>query len=163
MNFFTFWKMLFCFAWLPIFFGGKSSSNTASTTNNIDQRLLLEDGGLGVSASGGSNVTVNALDAGAIKESFGLADAALNDVVTLAESSISGAHYTTRQALSGALSSVEGSRQAFADALGEVAQARKDVATAYEDSKIGNRVAVLAGAAVVVVIVALAVLKKGRA
>lgn len=51
--------------------GGSSSSSAASTTHNIDKRLV-NSGGVGVSADN-SNVTVNALDGGAVTSALDFA------------------------------------------------------------------------------------------
>lgn len=52
-----------------------SSSHVTTTTNNYDKRMVLGDNGLAVS-SDSSTVTVNALDGGAIKDSYDFAFAA---------------------------------------------------------------------------------------
>lgn len=59
-------------------FGGDSSSasTTSATTNNTDKRQVLDNGAFGVSADGGSNVslTLNSSDMGAIAAGVGLAN-----------------------------------------------------------------------------------------
>lgn len=49
--------------------GGSSSSqaNTSTNTTNTDKRLVVDGASIGVSADGGSSVTVNSLDGGAIQ------------------------------------------------------------------------------------------------
>lgn len=112
-------------------FGG-SKSSTSSTQNTIDQRVGISEGGVGASASGGSTVTINALDGGAIHESFGLGSQALDNVTSLATGALSGAYHTTNLALSGALSSVKDTKDAFATATTKIDNA-------YNDAKIGDR------------------------
>lgn len=55
-------------------FGGKSSSSSASTSNttNIDKRLVVDNGAIGISADS-SNVNVNVLDGNAINQAFDFA------------------------------------------------------------------------------------------
>lgn len=149
MSFLQIWKTWFCFAWLPLFFSG-SKASTSSTTNNVDQRLALEQGAVGASASGGSKVTINTLDGGAINAAFGLGNHAIEEVTDLATASLSASHHTAEKALQGAFGSIEGTKQAMQDAV-------KEVATAYEDAKVGNRanmtmgMMLIGGAAVLVV------------
>jgi hypothetical protein len=153
MSIFQFIKAWFCFAWLPLYFGGDSSSETKNETNNIDQRVIAEDEGVGVSASGGARVTVNKLDAGSIKQSFGLASRALDKVTSLATSSQSASLRTTQAALDGAFHSIEGTRKAMQEAVTEVA-------TAYEDAKVGNRSIMTIGALLIAAVLALQVFKR---
>ena len=133
-------------------FGG-SKSSTSSTQNTIDQRVGISEGGVGASASGGSTVTINALDGGAIHESFGLGSKALDSVTNLATGALSGAFHTSDLALSGALASIKDTRTAFDTATGEIANA-------YNDAKIGDRqtlqtaVIVIGGALAAVVAIA---------
>lgn len=133
-------------------FGG-SKSSTSSTQNTIDQRVGISEGGVGASASGGSNVTINALDGGAIHESFGLAHEALGSVTSMATGALSGAYHTADLAMSGALSTLKGSQDAFGIATDKISDA-------YNDAKIGDRqtmqtaVIVIGGALAAVVAVA---------
>lgn len=133
-------------------FGG-SKSSTSSSQTNIDQRVGISDGGVGGSASGGSTLTINALDGGAIHESFGLGAQALDSVTSLATGALSGAFHTSDLALSGALSSINQTRAAFDTATDQIA-------TAYNDAKIGDRrtlqtaVIVIGGALAAVVAIA---------
>lgn len=133
-------------------FGG-SKSSTSSTQNNIDQRVGISEGGVGGSASGGSSVTINALDGGAIHESFGLGAQALDSVTSLATGALSGAFHTSDLALNGALSSIKETRAAFDTAS-------EQISNAYNDAKIGDRqtlqtaVIVIGGALAAVVAIA---------
>lgn len=143
MNIVKTWKAWLCCAWLPLMFDSESSSKTENTTKNTDQRVALAAGGIGASASDGANVTINALDGGAINQAFGLGNHALDQVTGLATSELSGAHHTTELALSGALASVQDSKAAFNDALkaglSTFKSANDQTAAAYNDAKIGDR------------------------
>jgi len=71
----NFFKMWFAFTIAPLYFGGGGgSSSSSATTNNTDKRLVVS-GGVGVSADN-SNVTVQALDGGAIKGALDFATSA---------------------------------------------------------------------------------------
>lgn len=131
MNIFQFLKAWFCFAWLPLYFSS-SRAQTASTTNNIDQRLQTEEGAVAVSASGGSNVTLQTLDGGAINAAFGLGEHAIDKVTTMATASQSASVRTAEAALAGAFHSIQGTKSAMDSAT-------KEVAKAYEDAKVGSR------------------------
>lgn len=50
------WAM-FSWGFLPLYFGGKSSSAQSSTTNNTDARVAVQDG-VGVSNSTGTAITI---------------------------------------------------------------------------------------------------------
>lgn len=60
MSFFKIWKAWFCFAWMPLFFGGDSESSsdqttTNNTTNNVhteDKRNVASEQAVSVSGSG---------------------------------------------------------------------------------------------------------------
>lgn len=136
-------------------FSSKSSSSNATTNNNIDQKLLQEQGAIGASASGGSTINMSVLDGGAIQAAFGMGESALDRVTEFATGALSGAHHTTERALSGALASVDASNAAYKDAT-------KQVATAYEDAKIGNRSTMMMGAIALGVVALVMVAKKGR-
>ena len=158
MNFLRFWLALFSFAWAPLYInrGGKSTTDASQTM--VDQKVGISEGGVGGSASGGSTLTINALDGGAIHESFGLGTHALDSVTSLATGALSGAFHTSDLALSGALSTIKDTRAAFDTATGKISDA-------YNDAKIGDRqtmqtaVIVIGGA--LAAVVALAAIKKG--
>lgn len=165
MSFFNIWKKWFCFAWMPLFFGGDSSSETKNETKNFDQRVLLEEGGVAGSASDGAVLTINALDGGAIKAAFGLGSQALDHVTDLATASQSASARTTEAALKGAFNTIGGTREAYADALNQVSkfagQSLDKVESAYEESKIGNRSIMTMGALLIGGVVVVMALKKG--
>lgn len=51
----------------------KSSANSSQTTSNVDKRLVVDGGAIGISSDNGS-VAVNVLDGGAIQAALALAD-----------------------------------------------------------------------------------------
>lgn len=72
------WAM-FSFGFLPLYFGGKSSSAQSSTTNNLDNRVAVQDG-VGVSNSTGTAITIT--DGGIVSralDSVDLSNATMND------------------------------------------------------------------------------------
>jgi hypothetical protein len=113
--------------------------------------MFQESGAVGASASGGGTATVNMIDAGAIQAAFGMGEHAIDKVTDFTTGALSGAHHTAELALNGALASVDQSRTAYQDAT-------KQIATAYEDAKVGNKSTMMMGAAVlgVVAVVVLA-------
>lgn len=75
------YRALFAFFLGPLGLGGggsSSSNSTATKTTNTDKRLVVDNGAVGVSADS-SNVTVNALDNGAVKNAFDFATNASNN------------------------------------------------------------------------------------
>ncbi len=127
----------------------KSNATTATTTNNIDQRMQQESGAIGLSQSGSGNATINMLDGGAVSAAFGLGTHALDNVTQFATGALSAANHTAEGALSGAMASYE--------------SATKEVAKAYEDAKVGNHSMYMVGALVVGAVVLLVIVQKGRA
>lgn len=158
MNFLRFWFALFAYACMPLYFNKGGNSKTDASQSMVDQKVGISEGGVGGSASGGSTLTINALDGGAIHESFGLAHGALDSVTSLATASLSGAFHTSDLALSGALSSIKDTRAAFDTATNAISGA-------YNDAKIGDRqtmqtaVIVIGGA--LAAVVAMTAIKKG--
>lgn len=74
MNFFRFWVGVFSLSFFRLAFGGGGGSSSSSTsTTNIDRRIAVGDGGIGV--SGDSNSIVVS-DQGAISEAFKFATTA---------------------------------------------------------------------------------------
>ena len=131
----------------------RSSATSATTNNNIDQRMQQESGAVGISQSGGGTATINMLDGGTVAAAFGLGSHAIDQVTDFATGALSGAHHTAELALNGALHSVSDSKAAYADAA-------KQVATAYEDSKVGNRSLYMVGALVVGAVVLVVLIQK---
>lgn len=127
----------------------KSSANTTTRTDNIDQRMQQESGAVGISLSGGGTGTINMLDGGTVAAAFGLGEHALDKVTDFATGALSAANHTAEGALSGAMASYE--------------SATKEVAKAYEDAKVGNRSMYMVGALVVGAVVLVVIVQKGRA
>lgn len=78
MSFIKIWKAWLCAGFLPLFFGGESSSDSSTrtestvnnTTNYADKRIVGGDGSLAVSGNGNSVVMT---DAGAVNAAIDLA------------------------------------------------------------------------------------------
>jgi hypothetical protein len=141
---------------MGLFGGSKSSSTNTTETNNIDQRLFQETGAIGATSSGGGTSTINMIDPGLTAAAFGMGESALQKVTDFATGALSGAHYTTQAALDGALSTVKGTQDAFA-------AANQAVATAYEDSKVGNRSTMMMGAIALGVVALVLISRKASA
>lgn len=150
--------------------GGSSDSKSSTTTTNADQRLSVATGGVGATASSGGSVTLNvqALDAGAIQQSFGLAHDALAGIESFGTASMSSSAHTAELAINGMLNDSAGVRQAYSDAAyaainaaqkaqtdsvnsiqSAYADASNAVATAYQDTKTGNQRTLMIGAFIV--------------
>lgn len=54
--------------------GGRSSSQSSQETNNVDRRLVVDNGGIGFSSDGGT-YSINVLDGGAVSGALALVDA----------------------------------------------------------------------------------------
>jgi hypothetical protein len=188
----------------PYAFGGGSDSNSTSSstsnTENIDQRLLQESGAIGANSSGGGSSSVNlssatsnawtqtntdnsintvitqTLDGGAINAAFGLGNHAIDSVTDFASGALSGAHHTAELALTGALSSVADTKEAFYNAAkiaqssaqgaqqsatAAYANATEQVATAYDGARVGTKnIMIVSGIALAAMAVAVIGSKK---
>lgn len=143
-------------------FGGDSSSTTQNLTKNIDQRLMLENGGVAATASDGSVVNITTHDAGSIKEAFGLGNHALDDMHDLASASLSASNHTAEEALQGAYYSIGAAQDAYAGAAKQVQSMLGQVKDAYSDARTGyQQVMTLAGLAVVAMVGFMAFKNKG--
>lgn len=127
----------------------KSNATTATTTNNIDQRMQQESGAIGISSSGSSSATINMLDGGAIKQAFGLGEHAIKNVTDFTTGALSASHHSAEQAMLGVQKSYE--------------NATKEVAKAYEDAKVGNRSMYMVGALAVGAVLLIVVLQRKNA
>lgn len=133
-----------------------STSNASTSTSNTDKRMVLDGASIGVSADGGSNVTVyktvNSIDAGAVQAGANVALSALSSNSTNLDHLLATAdHLLTQQ---------QKSLDANVKLTGELAGTAQ---TAYADAAAqssGNKNLILAGMAVVG-IVAFTALKKG--
>ena len=129
--------------------GGDSSSSSsqATTTTNVDKRLVVDNGGVGVS-SDSSTVTVNTLDNGAITQAIDLSKTSTK------------AAYSGLDSLLGFANSV---LNLEANSQKLISQSAANIGDAYktaQDMSSGNRMLV-AGGLVLAGIVALNALKKG--
>lgn len=126
--------------------GGSSRSSTATTTatTNTDKRLVVDGASIGISADGGSTITVNSTDAGAIKGAGAVALAALSTNATNFDHLIAASQslfaqqqnaLTANQQLTGELANT--AQTAYADAANQAS---------------GNKQLILAALAVVAVV-----------
>ncbi|MBN3734643.1 hypothetical protein [Burkholderia sp. Tr-20390] len=157
--------------------GSDSNSQSASTTNNIDQRLNADNGATGTSVSGTNNtVNVQAVDHGAVTQAFGLGNHAIDAVLQEGTGAQSAVQQTAAMAINGVLTDAAGTRDAYAKASDQVASAYKDlgslldgtfsaatsqvagayqnansaITAAYQDTKTGNQRTLMIGALIVV-------------
>jgi hypothetical protein len=102
-----------CVGFLRLNFGGGGSSSASmSTTNNLDKRLVVGDSALGIT-SDNSTLTLNMLDAGAIKGAL--------DTVNMSNS-IAGDGYARL---------ISAAENMFNTSQGLIGQTQKSVADAY--------------------------------
>lgn len=122
MNFFRFWMEVFSLSFLRLHFGGGggSSSNTTTTTN-IDRRIAVGDGGIGVS---GDHNSIVVSDQGAIDDAFKFADHA---------NAINGQGFTKLldSAAANNKDFLSAATKIFNDGQGLIGQTQKSVADAY--------------------------------
>lgn len=134
--------------------GGSSQANTTTTTTtqNTDKRMVLDGQSVGVSADGGSNVTINTSDQGAIQGAGKIALASISSNSTNVDHLLATAdHLFTQQ-------------QAALDANTTLTRDLAGTAqTAYADAAAqssGNKNLILMGMAVVGVVAFQALGKK---
>lgn len=119
----------------------ESSSSTASTTQNIDKRVVGGDASVNVSGDG---THVTTIDAGAVGQSFGFARAALKDAIDFAIGSAS-----RQQAV-------------LVDAIEGVRESNEQLADAYETAKAGEQKVLVGVAVAIVAVVAVTALRKAH-
>lgn len=139
--------------------GGKSSSSSsAQTTYNTDQRLAVGDGGLGLSGNNSSlNVqstsTTNYLDGGAIKSAFDTTNKAISantDVFSMANDTIQLANATNAEGFDKLLDAAD---TLFSRGESLIGQTQAAVADAYGQAQndkagtIDNRTIIVLGVA----------------
>lgn len=122
----------------------KSSSSTQAnqtqTTNTSDNRIVAEAGSVNLSGSNGNNVTVTAIDAGAVGKSFDFATQVSQDAASIAAASVGAVQAASTNA-------VEAVKAAYGDAEDQLAQA-------WADSKAGEQKMLAFGLLAVVAVVA---------
>lgn len=153
------WAM-FSFGFLPLYFGGKSSSAQSSTTNNLDNRVAVQDG-IGLSNSSGNAITIT--DAGATGKALDATVATVRDALGFSGNTVSRAFDSVEVANatldSGYSKLIDAATEVFDRGQSLIGQTQKAVADAYgqaqADTKgtIDNRtIIVLAVAGVVAAI-----------
>jgi hypothetical protein len=174
---FKFWKTFFCFAWMPLYLGGGSTSeaNQAQTTDTQDNRIAAATDSANTNNSrgyvGGSvinSVTNNTLDGGAISKSFDFAKA----ISAGAASSIAASEGNAQATVISSLDAVKSAYQnnavsvanAYQNSAANVAAAYQNtsdtLATAYSTAKAGEQKVLVYGALLIGGIVALKALGK---
>lgn len=122
---------VFSWGFLPLYFGGKSSSAQSSTTNNFDNRVAVQDG-IGLANSSGNALTINSTttltDAGSIKEAFKFS----GDTVGRAFDSVEVANATLG---SGYESLIDAATEVFNRGQGLIGQTQQAVADAYSQAQ----------------------------
>lgn len=134
--------------------GGSSQANTTTTTStqNTDKRMVLDGSSVGVSADGGSAVTINTSDQGAIKGASDIALASIGSNSTNLDHLLATAdHLFTQQQ-----SALDANTNLTRDLAGTAQTAYADAAAQAS----GNKNLILMGMAVVGVVAFTALGKK---
>lgn len=157
MNFFRFWVGVFSLSFLRLAFGGGGGSSSSTThTTNIDRRVAVGDGGIGVS---GDRNSIVVSDQGAISEAFKFATNA---------NALNGQGFTKLLDASSANNKdfLSAATKIFNDGQGLIGQTQKSVADAYtvaqttKQGTIDNKTMIVLAVAGVA---ALFTFKRGRA
>lgn len=105
-----------------------SQANTTTTSNNIDRRQVVAEGGFGV-ASDGATVNIQALDAGIVKEAISAVSGAdaingqgFTQLLNLADKVFTGAGAMIEKTQGTALAQVEALNTVANDAQGKIDQ-----------------------------------------
>jgi len=117
-----------------------TQANQTQTTNTSDNRISAEAGSVNLSGSNGNNVTVTAIDAGAVGKSFDFAAQVSDKAADLAAASIGAVQASSTSAINAV-------KDAYGDAEGQLAQA-------WADSKAGEQKMLAFGMLAVVGLVA---------
>lgn len=127
---------VFSWAFMPLYFGGRSSSAQSSTTNNYDNRVAVQDG-IGLSNSSGNSVvitdggsTAKALDAtvATVREALGFS----GDTVGRAFDSLEISSATLGD---GYAKLIDAASEVFDRGEGLIGQTQKAVADAYSQAQ----------------------------
>lgn len=124
-------KAWFCFAFLPLYFGGggignkgptsTTTNNTSTATTNTDKRLVIGSGSTGVSADN-SSVTLTSntysTDGGAVKNSLDFANDASRSALDFASEAINKTNTVQRDLIDLQKSGGEQQFKTFQQALG---------------------------------------------
>lgn len=102
-----------------------TQANTTQTSVTKDNRIAAAENSINLSDSSGNDITVNAIDAGAVGKSFDFAERVSEQAANLAAASVESAQTQSRSALAAV-------KDAYADAGDQLAQA-------WADSKAGEQ------------------------
>lgn len=99
--------------------GGDSDSTSNNATTNQDQRMVLDGGSVGVTDSSGNAVTINTLDAGAVKGALDLVLPVVTQALALASTVAVGAGQVMDKGVT--IQETQGKQlaDAYADAKGQ--------------------------------------------
>ncbi len=155
MSFLKIWKAWLCAGFLPLFFGGESSSDSSTrtestinnTTNYADKRIVGGDGSLGVSGNGNSVVMT---DSGAVNAAIDLAGKVSTKALDTTSTGISG----VIDALKTVAASNKDTFEQSLKLIGTNADATNAAFQKANEEVNGNRVLVVVGMIVVGYVVA---------
>lgn len=174
---FNFWKNLFCFAFMPLYFGGSGgSSSSTTTTNNTSIQAGIGDGAIGVFGQGNSlSVTNNTSDYGAIHDAFSFGKDALqastknnkdfldsgNSLFKMSTDANSSNYEKLLSTTSGGFNNLMSfGREAVSGALSSISDSQKNVAalldTAQSKGTMDNRTMIMLGGGALLVVAVVA-------
>ena len=123
MSILKFWQAMFCFAWIPLFFGGDKKQTTQTTSAVTDSRSIV----------------TNTLDGGAISGAFDFAGGLAKTLGSLGNAAVDSNTLTTGRAL-------DYGDSLFTTASGAVAKTADSAMTRYADLFDQSMTAVTSGA-----------------
>jgi len=155
MSFTKIWKAWLCAAFLPLLFGGESSSDSSTrtestvnnTTNYADKRIVGGDGALAVSGNGNSVVMT---DAGAVNAAIDLAGKVSGKALDTTATGIAG----IIDALKAAATANQATFEKSLKLIGDNADATNSAFQKANEEVNGNRVLVVVGMIVVGYVIA---------
>lgn len=177
MSIVKFWKTLFCYAWMPLYFGGDSSSqaNQTQTSDTQDNRISAAADSANLNNSRGTiggnvtnNVTTISTDNGAVNKSLDFASGTVSKSFDFAQAIAKGAAdaqaASAGQIQATALSAMQAVQKSYQNESSTLANAYQNesstMADAYKTSKAGEQKVMVAGALLIGGIVALKALGK---
>lgn len=128
-------KTWFCFVWMPLYFGGDSSSQAdqTQTTETQDNRISAAQDSVSINTSRGTvgDLTVNTTDNGAVNSAFAFANQIAQGAADMQAASLG----AVKTASSNALQAVQSA----------YAQESSTLADAYKTAKAGEQKVLVAG------------------
>jgi hypothetical protein len=190
MNFFSFWRMLFCFAWAPLYIGGGSESDASTNTttsirnnvSSVDRRGVASEQAISntgdfntINRTENNSLTVQQTDFGSVGAALSGMGTISSKAIDLGQFAIGGAIENMKQQTAlnaaGIASAFDVAKQSSANALTTAAQvmgfantqtvAASDAFKAAKDETNGNRTLMLTALAVVGAVGVAVAMKKG--